>query len=127
MKKSLYNPTSVGAAVGRYSHGCAVAEGRRILFISGQIPEAADGSIPDDFEGQAWQVWRNIQAVLQDAGMNLDNLVKVTTFLTDRTQVAANRKVRQEVLGEHKAALTVIVATTLESKWLLEIEAIAMD
>ena len=45
---------------------------------------------------------------------------------TDRSQVPANRKVRTEVLGERKVALTVMVATTLDPKWLLEIEAIAM-
>jgi enamine deaminase RidA (YjgF/YER057c/UK114 family) len=126
MKKSLHNPASVGAAVGGYAHGCQVAEGQRILFVSGQIPEAADGSVAADFEGQARQVWCNIEAVLQDAGMTLDNLVKVTTFLTDRAQVPANRKVRNEVLGDRRLALTVMVATTLEARWLLEIEAIAM-
>jgi 2-iminobutanoate/2-iminopropanoate deaminase len=127
MQKTYHSPASVGAPVGGYSHGLSVAEGRSILFVSGQIPEAADGSIAPDFESQARQVWRNIEAVLQDAGMSLDNLVKVTTFLTDRSQVPANRKVRSEILGERRVALTVMVATTLEPNWLLEIEAIAMD
>ena len=126
MKTSTHNPAEVGAAVGGYTHGLGVEDGRRLLFISGQIPEAADGSIAEDFEGQARQVWRNIEAVLANAGMGLDNLVKVTTFLTDRSQVPINRKVRTEVLGERKVALTVMVATTLDPKWLLEIEAMAM-
>jgi len=126
MNRTHHDPATVGAPVGGYTHGCEVAEGRRMLFISGQIPEAANGSIAADFEGQASQVWHNIEAVLQDAGMTLDNLVKVTTFLTDREHVSANRKARNEVLGDRKVALTVMVATTLEAKWLLEIEAIAM-
>lgn len=125
MEKSLHDPATVGAAVGGYTHGLGVGNGERLLFISGQIPESADGSIAADFEGQARQVWRNIEAVLAHAGMNLDNLVKVTTFLTDRDQVLANRKVRAEILGERKVALTVMVATTLDPRWLLEIEAIA--
>ncbi|MFC3675767.1 RidA family protein [Ferrovibrio xuzhouensis] len=127
MNRTHHDPAAVGAPVGGYTHGCEIAEGRRILFISGQIPETADGSVAADLEGQAHQVWRNIAAVLAAAGMSLDNLVKVTTFLTDRGQVPANRKVRNEVLGDRKVALTVMVATTLEAKWLLEIEAIAMD
>jgi len=126
MKTSTHNPAEVGAAVGGYTHGLGVEDGKRLLFISGQIPEAADGSMAGDFESQARQVWRNIEAVLSNAGMSLDNLVKVTTFLTDRSQVPANRKVRTEVLGERKVALTFMVATTLDPKWLLEIEAIAM-
>lgn len=126
MDRTFHNPATVGAPVGGYAHGCAVAQGRRILFISGQIPETIDGRIAGDFEGQARQVWHNIEAVLTEAGMSLDNLVKVTTFLTDRVHAPANRKIRAEVLGDRSVALTVIVVTTLERKWLLEIEAIAM-
>lgn len=127
MQKTTFNPSNVAAPVGGYAHGCLVSEGRRILFVSGQIPAAPDGSIPADFESQARNVWRNIESVLKDAGMNLDNLVKVTAFLTDRAHVLPNRKIRQEVMGDRKVAMTAVVAATLDSAWLLEVEAIAMD
>jgi len=126
LKRELLDPKTIAAPVGQYAHGCLVSEGTRILFISGQIPAGPDGSIPPDFESQARNVWRNIEAVLIEAGMSFDNLVKTTSFLTDRSQLAANRQVRNEILGARKCASSAIVAQTLLSEWLLEIEAIAM-
>jgi len=59
--------------------------------------------------------------------MGLENIVKHTTFLSDREYRAANSKVRQEVLGRLSPALTVIIADIFDASWLLEIEAVAMD
>lgn len=126
MKRDLLDPKSIAAPVGQYAHGCLVTEGKRILFISGQIGAAPDGSVPPDFESQARNCWRNIEAVLAEAGMSFDNLVKTTSFLTDRSQLAANRQIRNEILGDRKCASSGIVTQTLVSDWLLEIEAIAM-
>lgn len=57
--------------------------------------------------------------------MSLDNLVKVTVFLSDRRFGAENRAVREAVLGDRTPAMTVIIATIFDAAWLLEIEAIA--
>jgi len=70
-------------------------------------------------------VWANITAALDAAGMDVRNLVKVTTFLSDRRYAAANTAVRQQVLGDHEPALTVIITGIFDAKWLLEIEAVA--
>lgn len=106
-------------------HGLRLAAGQELLFISGQIPAAADGSVPQGFPAQCRAVWRNIACTLQAAGLGLTDLVKVTTFLTSRDDAATNGAIRREVLGSHQPALTVIVAQTLDPAWLLEIEAIA--
>ena len=97
------------------------------MFISGQVPERCDGTVPEGFEAQCEQAWRNVVEVLAAAGLRVEHLVKVTTFLTDRNQVVANRTIRGRVLGEHQPALTVVIVGTLDSKWLLEIEAIAAE
>lgn len=99
----------------------------RLLFISGQIPETQLGQVPESFEAQCQQVWSNLLKVLEAAGMRPSNLVKVTTFLTDRAQAEANGEIRRNVLGEHEPALTVIVGQTLNPQWLLEIEAVAFQ
>lgn len=125
MNTTPRNPSAGPSPIGGYSQGLDIAGFSRLLFVSGQIPETADGDVPADFEAQCRQVWANIVAVLEEAGLSLDNLVKVTTFLTDRNQADANGRIRREVLGERRPALTVMVAQTLESPWLLEIEAIA--
>jgi 2-iminobutanoate/2-iminopropanoate deaminase len=53
------------------------------------------------------------------------NLAKVTVFLSSREFAMPNREIRQEVLGSHNPALTVIIADIFDERWLLEIEAVA--
>jgi enamine deaminase RidA (YjgF/YER057c/UK114 family) len=55
----------------------------------------------------------------------VEDLVKVTTYLTNGEQVEANSRIRQQQLGTAKPALTVLIVQTLDSQWLLEVEAIA--
>jgi enamine deaminase RidA (YjgF/YER057c/UK114 family) len=57
--------------------------------------------------------------------MSVANLIKVTIFLSSRDFAAANREVRQEFLGAHSPALTVIITGIFDERWLLEIEAVA--
>ena len=119
-----HNPDPVPAPVGGYSQGVET-RGARHLFVSGQIPEGADGGVPDGFEAQCGLAWANLLEVLRSAGMAADDLVKVTTFLTRADQAEANARVRGRVLGDARPALTVVVVQTLDPRWLLEIEAIA--
>jgi enamine deaminase RidA (YjgF/YER057c/UK114 family) len=121
----LHVPETVSAPIGGYSHAVEVRPGLRYLFVSGQVPERPDGSVPDGFEAQCHATWDNLLAVLAAADMGPADLVKVTTFLTDPAQADANGAVRRARLGRARPALTVIVARTLESPWLLEIEAVA--
>jgi 2-iminobutanoate/2-iminopropanoate deaminase len=100
---------------------------RRVLFVSGQIAQRPDGSVPSGFEAQCEQVWRNVVAALAAAGLGVEHLVKITTYLTDRSQVAANRAIRQRVLGGLEPSATAVIAQLLDPAWLLEIEAIAAD
>jgi 2-iminobutanoate/2-iminopropanoate deaminase len=118
-------PADVAAPEGGYVHGLRIPAGREPVFISGQIPTLADGTVPRDFDAQCRAVWRNIAATLSAAGLAVTDLVKVTTFLTSREFAVRNSEIRREVLGSHQPALTVIVAQTLDPVWLLEIEAIA--
>ena len=122
-----HNPPSVHPPAGGYSMGLELSQHRRLLFISGQVPERSDGSVPEGFEAQCEQAWRNIIEVLAAAGLGVGNLIKVTTFLTDLSQVVPNRGVRRKMLAGHEPALTVMIAQTVDSKWLLEIEAIAAE
>jgi enamine deaminase RidA (YjgF/YER057c/UK114 family) len=110
---------------GEYPQAVEVTQATRWLFLSGQVPVAPDGSLAADFEGQCRQVWANIEMQLAAAGMTLDNLVKVTTFLASRDHAMENRKVRLEVLAGRQPALTVIIAGIFDEAWLVEIEAVA--
>lgn len=110
---------------GSYPQAVEVTGATRWLYLSGQIPVAPDGSLAADFTGQCRQVWANVETQLHAAGMTLDNLVKVTTFLASRDHALENRQVRIEVLAGRQPALTVIVTGIFDESWLVEIEAVA--
>lgn len=108
-----------------YSQASLVVTPSQFLFISGQVPADGDNRVPADFDAQCRLVWSNIETQLAAAGMGLSNLVKVTTFLSDRQYRSINARIRHEILSGHAPALTVIIAGIYEPEWLLEIEAIA--
>jgi 2-iminobutanoate/2-iminopropanoate deaminase len=125
MKTTLVNSEFAPRAAGGYSQALEIQGASKLLFISGQIPEAMDGSVPDGFAAQAELAWGNVLSQLRAADMNVTNLVKITTFLSSREYAIPNREARQKALGAHAPALTVIIAGIFDEKWLLEIEAIA--
>ncbi len=127
MKLSYRDALDGPQPLGGYSQA-ATAEGvRRIVHISGQIPVDADGRTPAAFDEQCRLVWRNVERQLRSCDMNLDNLVKVTTYLSDRRWGEVNGAVRREFLGDRRPALTVVIAGIFDEQWLLEIEAVAAD
>jgi enamine deaminase RidA (YjgF/YER057c/UK114 family) len=127
MNRTGFNSPDAPAAAGGYAQSVLVSAASRHLFISGQIPVDVAGAVPIDFVEQARLAWRNLVAQLETAGMSLDDLVKVTIFLSDRRYAIENRQIRQEFLGDREVALTVIITGIFDEAWLLEIEAIAAD
>jgi 2-iminobutanoate/2-iminopropanoate deaminase len=127
MKSTPFNSPLAPAPAGGYSQALQLEGAQRMLFVSGQIPESANGEVPEGFPAQAKLVWANVLAQLEAAGMSLTNLVKVTTFLSSREFAVPNREARKEALGTHAPALTVVIAVIFDEKWLLEIEAIAAE
>jgi 2-iminobutanoate/2-iminopropanoate deaminase len=125
MDKRIINAPDAPAPLGGYAQALEVTGARRTLYISGQIPAMTDGRVPQGFKEQCRLAWANIEAQLRAADMTLNNLVKVTTYLSDRLYAPENRAVREEVLGECRAALTVIITGIFDEVWLLEIEAVA--
>lgn len=125
MSNTIHNPASVQAPIGNYALALEVPTGKRLLFVSGQVPEHLDGSIPAEFADQCRLVWAHVRACVEGAGLTLDHIVKVTTYLTRREDADVNSLIRREILGAHQPALTVMVAQTLDARWLLELEVIA--
>lgn len=125
MSARTINATNGPEAVGGYSQAYESVGASRRLYISGQIPIGRDGQLPKTFREQARLVWANVIAQLLAAEIKIENLVKVTIFLSDRKYATENREARQTALGSHAPALTVIIADIFDEAWLLEIEAIA--
>nr|WP_298104418.1 RidA family protein [uncultured Shinella sp.] len=125
MNRETINARNAPAPRGGYSQAVKLTDFKTLLFISGQIPVSDDDKVPESFEDQARLVWRNIDAQLKAAGMSKADLVKVTTFLADRHHTMANREIRSEYLGAVAPAMSVVIASIFDEKWLLEVEAIA--
>ncbi len=126
MKTRPINAPDAPGASGGYPQAVEVSGAARTLYVSGQIPVNVDGSVPEDFREQARLTWANVKAQLRAADMTLDNVVKHTTFLSDRRYRQANSEVRREALGDRDAALTVIITGIYDEAWLLEIEVVAV-
>ena len=98
----------------------------RTLYLSGQVGIAADGSVPQDAAAQCRLAWRNMQAQLRAAGMEIENLVKITTIVRNPDDILAVRAGRVAVLGTHKPASTLIVGGLSNPAWKVEVEDIAV-
>lgn len=123
---TLHNPETVVAPASFYSQAAEVGPATRWLQISGQVGAAPDGTLAEGFEAQSEQVWRNIAALLDTAGMTMKNLVIVRALLVDRAHLGAYREIRDRYLKGHQAASTLlIVAGLADERWLIEIEALA--
>jgi enamine deaminase RidA (YjgF/YER057c/UK114 family) len=124
MKVSFITP----AAAGGYAQAVQLelAGPVRFVYVSGQTAEIDGQPLAEDFRQQCRDAWRNVETRLRDAQMTLDDVVNVTVFLASREYAAENRIVRTEVLGRRTPALTVVVATLLDPRWLVEINAVAV-
>ena len=98
----------------------------RTLCLSRQVGIASDGSVPEGAEAQCALAWRNLQAQLRAAGMEIENLVKITTIVRDPADVAKVRAGRAAVLDTHRAAGTLIIGGLSNPAWKVEVEGIAV-
>ena len=117
------DPPTLPAPTGNYTHGTLATSASRMVFVSGQV---AWGPTPPDFESQCRAVWGNVFTVLASAGMGPRNLAKVTTYLAGRQYREANSRIRHELLGDHRPALSIVICDIYAEEWLLEIEAVAV-
>ncbi len=126
MATRFFNPQSITPPFNAYSHGAEVPSGSKLLFMSGQVGSDLEGNIAPDFESQIRKTYSNIEEVLKGADMDLGNLVKVTTFLTDRINLSAMREIRNEILGDHNPAHTLLIVSGLAyENFLIEVECVA--
>ena len=120
-----HTPATIAAPFSRYSHGVEV-KAERLMMISGQVGVDREGRLAEGAAGQMDQVWRNILAILAEAGMDAGDLVKITAYLTRREDLAAFRETRDRHLPDVKPASTLLFVSGLaDPAWLVEIEAVA--
>ena len=123
MQRRDINAADAPAPAGQYTQAVEVTQASRTLYLSGQVGIASDGSVPEDAEAQCALAW---QAQLRAAGMEIENLVKITTIVRDPADVAKVRAGRAAVLGTHRAAGTLIIGGLSNPAWKVEVEGIAV-
>ena len=94
--KQIIHTDNAPAAIGAYSQ--AVRSGNTV-WLSGQIPLVPETGelVPGDFAAQATQVFKNLQAVIKEAGGTFENVVKINAYLTDLTNFATFQRSASEI------------------------------
>jgi len=109
------------------SHYCHVTRAGNLVWVSGTVGVAADGSIPDDVVAQFEICIANLDACLKAVGAGAEHVVKVVVYLTDVADRSKINPVRQLYFGEHRPASTLVEVSALVLPALkVEIEAQAV-
>ena len=112
------------AAIGPYSQ--AIWAGKEFLFLSGQIGlDPATGQLQEGLEAQTRQIMENIKAVLEAAGLSLDDVVKTTIYLTDIAGFPKVNEIYGSYFREPYPARSTVAVAALPKGALVEIEVIA--
>lgn len=127
---SEIQPEHMAPPAANYAHAVKVAGAEELLFTSGVVPTMPDGTVPPSIEGQARVVWANLIEILRSGGMAVADIASITTYVvaTDslRGDLAQVMAVRDEVLGDHRAASTLVTVPALaRAEWLMEISVVA--
>ena len=129
--RELVNPAQLGQPVG-FNHGIAV-KGGRLLFLAGQDPYNAEAGCihaPCNMVAQYEQVLKNLQAVVNEAGGTLQDIVKLNIYVTDRQIYRQNLRalgvVHREYFGNYYPAMALFeVSGLFREEALIEMEGVA--
>lgn len=119
-------PGSIRAPFAAYSHGVLVPAGADMIFCSGQLGIAADETVPENVAEQAELCFRNIEAILAEAGMTLVDVVRINAYVTDRAHMPGYMSVRDRLFPVAPPASTLMVVSGFTREvFKVEVEVIA--
>jgi 2-iminobutanoate/2-iminopropanoate deaminase len=119
-------PPSIRPPFARYSYGVEIPAGHRILVCSGQLGIAANDQIPATVEEQTDLCFRNIGAVLDQAGLSFGDIVRINAFVVSREHLKGYMSVRDRYIGDPPPASTLMIVSGFSRpEFLVEVEVIA--
>jgi len=125
MKHTIHD-IGVARQIAAYSDAIEVGPNLRWLLTSGTPGLATDGDLPKDISGQAELAWKHVISMLEQAGMTVADIVKVTQYLTRAEDIAAYGKVRTRFLGDVRpAAMLLVIPQLVRPDFLVEVEIVA--
>lgn len=122
------NPDTVHPPFGNYHHGVVVEAPARILVTSGQLGISKDGAIPESCYEQAQLCLQTIAATLHGAGMSVEDIVRLSAFVTEREDFPAYMRARDEFVASPAPASTLIIVSGFtREEFRVEVEATAIS
>lgn len=122
--KTVISTAGAPAAIGPYSQGILAGD---TLFVSGQIPiDPATGEMAEGIQAQAHQSLKNVKAIVEAAGMTMDNIVKTTVLIKDMAQFPEVNEVYAQYFEGEPPARACFAVVELPKGAGIEIEAIAV-
>jgi enamine deaminase RidA (YjgF/YER057c/UK114 family) len=121
-------PQTIAPPFARYAHGVEVPQGYRLIFTSGQLGLAGDGTVPEDVGDQAAICFANIDAILGSGGAGRADVVRINAFVTDRSHMAGYMAARDRWLAEATrlpASTLMIVSGFTRPDFKVEVEVVA--
>jgi len=123
-------PEHLAPPAAKYAHAVRVEGPATMVFTSGVVPTMPDGTVPSSLEGQARCVWANLIEILRASGLGISDVVSITTYVVTRESLSADlaavMAVRDEVMGDHRAASTLVTVPALaRPEWSMEIALVA--
>ncbi|MGH7797974.1 MAG: RidA family protein [Candidatus Binatia bacterium] len=128
MARRTIQPKTLNDPRPRYSQGI-LNEGGKLLFVAGQTASDQAGNVvgKGDIKAQTKQVFANLEAVLEEAGGTLDDLVMTTTYITDRDYREGYNEVRRGLYKKDPPTSTLVIVKGLaHPDYLIEIAGIAV-
>ena len=124
--KKVINTKNAPAAIGPYSQAILMGN---MLYASGQLglDPTTGNFVPGGVTEQTEQVFKNIRAILEEAGLTIANVVKTTCFLADMSDFAAMNAVYEKQFTGDFPARSAVAVKTLPKNGLVEIEIIAIN
>jgi len=112
------------SAIGPYSQAVIA---NCMVYTSGQIALTPEGvMLEDDVVVQTKQVLKNLQAVLEEAGSSMSQVVKTTIFIASMDDFGVINEIYEEAFGSHKPARATVAVKTLPKNALVEIDAVSL-
>ncbi|PTF16041.1 RidA family protein [Staphylococcus devriesei] len=116
------NTNKAPEALGPYSHAMVV---NNLVFTSGQIPLDTEGNIvSEDVKEQTKQVLENLSVVLEEAGSDLNSVLKATIFISDMDEFQQINEVYGSYFSEHQPARSCVQVARLPKDVKVEIEVV---
>jgi len=124
MDKKIINTTNAPGAIGPYNQGIVTGN---LLFTSGQLPMHPETcEVPEGIDAQTVQVMENLKAIIEAAGVGLENVVKTNVYIQNMDDFAAVNKIYASYFTENPPARACVEVSKMAKNSLVEIDAIAV-